>query len=70
MKVQPLPVSSQGGCLWNNYGAKSNEELLCGYGFVLPHNTANFFHVSMGLDTAADGGGCGIHTWHTRPRST
>ena len=28
----------KGAQVYNNYGAKSNEELLCGYGFVLNPN--------------------------------
>lgn len=39
----------QGGTLYSNYGNKSNEELILGYGFALPHNEADFFHVMVGL---------------------
>ncbi|DBB06668.1 TPA: hypothetical protein ACH3X1_012179 [Trebouxia sp. C0004] len=39
----------QGSPLYSNYGNKSNEELILGYGFALPQNEANFFHVMVGL---------------------
>ncbi len=39
----------QGCTLYSNYGNKSNEELILGYGFALPHNEADFFHVMVGL---------------------
>ena len=39
----------QGSPLYSNYGNKSNEELILGYGFALPHNEADFFHVMVGL---------------------
>ena len=35
--------------LCSNYGNKSNEELILGYGFALPYNLADFFHVMIGL---------------------
>ena len=38
----------QGDMLYSNYGNKSNEELILGYGFSLPTNQADFFHVSLG----------------------
>ncbi len=41
--------SLQGCTLYSNYGNKSNEELILGYGFALPHNEADFFHVMVGL---------------------
>lgn len=39
----------QGSVLYSNYGYKSNEELIVGYGFAVPDNPANFFHVMIGL---------------------
>jgi len=39
----------QGSPLYSNYGNKSNEELILGYGFSLSHNQANFFHVMIGM---------------------
>ena len=39
----------QGHPLYSNYGNKSNEELILGYGFALPNNSADFFHVMIGL---------------------
>ena len=39
----------QGCALHSNYGNKSNEELILGYGFAVPHNEADFFHVMVGL---------------------
>ncbi|KAK9827954.1 hypothetical protein WJX81_000191 [Elliptochloris bilobata] len=49
----------QGGDLLSNYGFKSNEELLAGYGFALaPSNPADFFHVALRLGLAhSEGGG-------------
>lgn len=41
-------VLAQGQTLYINYGHKSNEELLLGYGFVLPDNIANFVKVTIG----------------------
>lgn len=39
--------------LATNYSPqKSNEELLAGYGFVLPRNAADFFHFSVGVGGA------------------
>lgn len=46
----------QGEPLYINYGHKSNEELLLGYGFVLPHNAANFFVINIGLEDRVTGG--------------
>lgn len=39
----------QGEVVYNNYGHKSNGELLLGYGFVLPENPADFFHIGLSL---------------------
>ena len=36
-----------GNTVYNNYGAKSNEELLLGYGFVLEPNTADTLYVQL-----------------------
>ncbi len=42
------PVAhAQGQTMYISYGHKSNEELLLGYGFVLPHNVANFVKVAI-----------------------
>ena len=49
--VRPL----QGQPLYMNYGHKSNEELLLGYGFVLPDNKANFMMLTVGT-ARRDGG--------------
>ena len=47
------PVSS-------NYGHKSNEELMVGYGFLLsPRNDADFFHFSLGVGGSGGSGGSG-----------
>eukprot|EP00983_Pelagomonas_calceolata_P110707 1159705-Pelagomonas_calceolata.AAC.4 len=37
----------QGSLLANNYGTKPSEELLLGYGFLLPDNEADYFHCSI-----------------------
>ena len=42
--------------LYSNYGHKSNEELLLGYGFVLEPNTADYFSVSLGLEACSAAG--------------
>ena len=39
----------QGELLYSNYGNKSNEELILGYGFALPNNLADFFHIMIGF---------------------
>jgi hypothetical protein len=39
----------QGAVVYNNYGNKSNGELLLGYGFVLQNNPADFFYIGVGL---------------------
>lgn len=41
--------------MYNNYGHKSNGELLLGYGFVLPQNPADFFHIGLNLHQAPSG---------------
>lgn len=47
---------AQGGELLSNYGFKSNEELLAGYGFALgPRNPADFFHIALRLGPARSG---------------
>ncbi len=46
----------QGDQLYSNYGHKSNEELLLGYGFVLEPNTADYFSVSLGLEASSAAG--------------
>ncbi|KAK9841658.1 hypothetical protein WJX74_009604 [Apatococcus lobatus] len=40
---------AKGSILFNNYGFKSNEELLLSYGFMLPDNLADFFHITLSL---------------------
>ena len=35
--------------MYSNYGYKSNEELIIGYGFMLEDNPADFYHVSLGI---------------------
>lgn len=39
----------QAEVLYSNYGNKSNEELILGYGFALRNNVADFFHVMIGF---------------------
>ena len=47
----------RGTAVASNYGHKSNEELMVGYGFILqPRNDADFFHFSLGIGGR---GGCG-----------
>ncbi|BDA40695.1 probable actin-histidine N-methyltransferase at N-terminal half [Coccomyxa sp. Obi] len=46
----------KGDILYSNYGYKSNEELLLGYGFILEPNSADFFCVSLGLETSSTEG--------------
>ncbi len=48
LKEAPF-LALQGSPLYSNYGNKSNEELILGYGFALPENQADFFHVMIGL---------------------
>ena len=45
----------QGSTMYSNYGNKSNEELILGYGFDLDDNVADFFHVSLGHATQNEG---------------
>ncbi len=72
---QQRPVAhAQGQTLYISYGHKSNEELLLGYGFVLPHNVANFVKVT--ISRASRKGACTeaaatqpswcVHTVHRR----
>ncbi|KAJ1732312.1 hypothetical protein LPJ61_002106 [Coemansia biformis] len=37
----------EGAEVMNNYGAKSNEELLLGYGFCAPSNPLNYYHIRL-----------------------
>ena len=46
----------QGSAAFSDYGYKSNEELILGYGFMLEDNPADFFHVSLGLVAQAEHG--------------
>ena len=46
----------QGTAAYSNYGYKSNEELILGYGFMLEDNPADFFHISLGLVTQTEHG--------------
>ena len=48
---QPI---SEGSVVYNNYGDKSNEELLLGYGFVLEPNSADSFHVMLAAGSMSD----------------
>lgn len=41
--------SPQGKEVFNNYGPKSNEELLLTYGFILPNNPHNSYWIQMAL---------------------
>ncbi len=56
----------QGDVLYSNYGYKSNEELLLGYGFILEPNSADFFCVSLGLETSSTEGDASEHNSWTR----
>lgn len=47
----------KGSAVHNNYGAKSNEQLLLGYGFVLDPNPADTFHVQLTANKSSGGGG-------------
>ena len=49
-------LSVQGAPAYSNYGFKSNEELILGYGFMLEDNPADFFHVSLGLHAQTEHG--------------
>jgi len=44
---EPIRV---GAAVYNNYGAKSNEELLLGYGFVLEPNQADTLHLRLAVN--------------------
>ena len=46
----------QGAPAYSNYGFKSNEELILGYGFMLEDNPADFYHVSLGLHAQTEHG--------------
>ena len=54
----------QGQTLYINYGHKSDEELLLGYGFILGYNDANF--VSITISAEARQGASGIAGCHTQ----
>jgi len=43
------PVAAATPLQMNYSPHKSSEELMCGYGFILPHNEADFFHVALGV---------------------
>ena len=43
-------IFSKGDEVLNNYGIKSNEELLFGYGFVIENNTADYLSLKLKLD--------------------
>ena len=45
--ITEQPISAGKQC-FNNYGPKSNEELLLGYGFVIPDNPADLLAVKLG----------------------
>ena len=49
-------LAVQGAPAYSNYGFKSNEELILGYGFMLEDNPADFFHVSLGLHAQTEHG--------------
>ena len=51
-----MPSAVQGAPAYSNYGFKSNEELILGYGFMLEYNPADFFHVSLGLRAQTEHG--------------
>ena len=48
-------LCTQGSTIVNNYGFKSNEELLLSYGFMLPKNLADFFHITLALGASSAG---------------
>ncbi|BGO90464.1 hypothetical protein NBRC10512_004730 [Rhodotorula toruloides] len=43
---EEIPAGAQ---VYNTYGAKANEELLLGYGFVLPSNRADFLTLKLSM---------------------
>lgn len=51
-------ISEQGQEVFGNYGNKSNEELILSYGFALPSNAADFFHIALGVLRPNSGTGC------------
>lgn len=55
-------LGMQGSVLYSNYGYKSNEELILGYGFALANNPANFFHVMIGLADKPNPGIAAVYT--------
>lgn len=42
--------------MYANYGYKSNEELIHGYGFMLEENPADFFQLSIGMKAQTEDG--------------
>ncbi len=67
-EANPRAAPRQGATLYNNYGAwKPNAQLVLGYGFALPGNPRDEFHVSIGVATGAKGpgqvGGSGGPGW-------
>ncbi|KAJ1942008.1 hypothetical protein GGF37_003296 [Kickxella alabastrina] len=40
-------VMEKGDQVFNNYGPKSNEELMVGYGFCVPENPFSYFHIKL-----------------------
>ena len=42
--------------MYANYGYKSSEELIHGYGFMLEDNPADFFQLSIGMKAQTDDG--------------
>jgi hypothetical protein len=50
---QTIPL---GGAVYNNYGERSNEELLLGYGFVIEENPADTLHVQLAASGKLDAG--------------
>lgn len=51
MTTQPQPAGKQ---IYNNYGAKSNEELLLAYGFVLDPNPDDIVVLRLGTSMDVD----------------
>lgn len=49
--ADPIPAGNE---VFNNYGAKSNEEFLIGYGFVLPNNPSDAVRVLVNDARAQD----------------
>jgi hypothetical protein len=50
--IRSYEAISEGSEVFNNYGAKCNEELLLGYAFVLEQNKSDTFHLELAASEA------------------